>query len=44
MFVEASAIAYIAFIIPLFTAPLAVQQRRKLNKLPSKYIMKDVSR
>eukprot|EP00978_Attheya_sp_CCMP212_P038732 scaffold195008_cov69-Attheya_sp.AAC.1 len=35
MFVEASVIAYIAFIIPLFTAPLAVQQRRKLNKLPT---------
>lgn len=37
MYIEASAVAYLAFLIPLFTAPMVISQRRKLNRLPSEY-------
>jgi hypothetical protein len=35
MWVEASMIAYIAFVFPLVTAPYVVLQRRKIQWLPS---------
>eukprot|EP00545_Synedropsis_sp_CCMP1620_P001166 CAMPEP_0119016192 /NCGR_PEP_ID=MMETSP1176-20130426/11863_1 /TAXON_ID=265551 /ORGANISM="Synedropsis recta cf, Strain CCMP1620" /LENGTH=290 /DNA_ID=CAMNT_0006969527 /DNA_START=96 /DNA_END=968 /DNA_ORIENTATION=- len=35
MWVEASAVVYLAFLFPLVTAPAVVHQRRKLNRLPS---------
>ena len=35
MYVEASAVVYLAFMFPLFTAPYVVRQRRKLNRLPA---------
>jgi hypothetical protein len=35
MIVEASTVAFIAFLFPLFTGPYVIHQRRKLNKLPT---------
>lgn len=35
MYVEASSVVYLAFIIPIFTAPYVVRQRRKINQLPA---------
>lgn len=35
MYIEASMIAYLAFIFPLVLAPLAISQRRRINKLPT---------
>lgn len=35
MIVEASTVAYLAFLFPLITGPYAIHQRRKLNKLPT---------
>lgn len=43
MYIEASIIAVIAFIFPLFTAPFAIMQRRQLNKLPSKWFCANIS-
>jgi hypothetical protein len=35
MIVEASTVAYLAFLFPLLTGPYVIHQRRKLNKLPT---------
>jgi hypothetical protein len=35
MYIEASAVVYLAFLFPMVTAPIAVHQRRKLNRLPT---------
>jgi len=35
MWVEASVVAYLAFVFPLFVGPYVIRQRRKLNKLPT---------
>jgi hypothetical protein len=34
MYIEASSIAYLAFMFPLFTAPYVIHQRRKIQWIP----------
>jgi regulator of replication initiation timing len=35
MYIEASFIAYIAFLFPILAAPYSIHQRRRLNRMPS---------